>query len=402
MRTFASRAAVSRPKLARRAEGRSRTSSEARESATSDRAAPKITFDFARIPLYAPTSQARLEVGSAADSHERQANRVAEETAGNPARAADHPSRLQLTQTVVPSSEAAPAIDIRPALQSSGQALDPRTRAVMESRLGRDFRDVRVHTGTAAADSARSLSASAYTFGRDIVFAGGEYAPTAAGLWLLAHELTHVVQQRTGEPVIQCGPGPGKDHPAKSSTAKGDTRISTLRAKVAEVQFRLHGLSGAQGWRGEFHASSDEKMQQIQQLSREWQQAEDDWQESQAKFHIFERAETPEFGKKLDRLYNKISGAYWQNRNASEAEKQYESESAKKEAALLTQQAAIMAEVGKLGKPGTLSQSQYDSLLARLTELTIAADQLWNAEIQAQIKFTGSGPVSPATPVKVR
>lgn len=78
----------------------------------------------------------------------------------------------------------------------SGQPLDSSTRGFMESRFGRDFRDVRVHTGAEAAQSARSIQARAYTFNRDVVFDSGAYAPQSAeGKKLLAHELTHVVQQ---------------------------------------------------------------------------------------------------------------------------------------------------------------------------------------------------------------
>ena len=413
MRSFTRRLGPSAPKSARLTGSGASTAFAAKKIALSDQAAPRASFDFAKVRLYAPAEaavQAKLEVGSASDAHEKEADRVANEIVSAPGltypKRADYPtihtSRGQLARAAAPAAESAPPVDVGAALQAPGQALDPHTRAFMESRFGHDFSDVRVHTDTAAAASASSLNARAYTVGRDVVFASGEYAPAAQGGRLLAHELAHVVQQSAGEPVVQCGPGPGSDHPAKSAAAKADSRISILRAKVAEVQFRLHELSRAQEWRGEFHASSDEKQRQIDEMSREWSEVEDDWQKSQAKFHIFERAETPWFTKKLDNLYNKIGNAYWQNKHASEAEQKYEAESAKQEAALLTKQAAIIAEVGKLGKPGTLSQGQYDSLLARLTELTIAADQMWNAEIQAQIKFTGSGPVSKAAEVPPR
>jgi hypothetical protein len=67
----------------------------------------------------------------------------------------------------------------------------------MESRFGHDFSQVRVHTSTQAAESARSVNALAYTVGQDVVFGQGRYAPgTPSGQRLLAHELTHVVQQR--------------------------------------------------------------------------------------------------------------------------------------------------------------------------------------------------------------
>jgi hypothetical protein len=68
----------------------------------------------------------------------------------------------------------------------------------MESRFGHDFGDVRVHTGAQAASSARALGASAYTVGSHIVVGDGYMAGSAAGQRLLAHELTHVIQQRAG------------------------------------------------------------------------------------------------------------------------------------------------------------------------------------------------------------
>src|SRR5437879_1248547 len=82
-------------------------------------------------------------------------------------------------------------------LRSAGQPLDLTTRAFMEPRFEHDFSQVRVHADAKAAQSARSLNALAYTVGHDVVFDAGQYAPrTSEGRRLLAHELTHVVQQR--------------------------------------------------------------------------------------------------------------------------------------------------------------------------------------------------------------
>src|SRR5512133_2961401 len=81
-------------------------------------------------------------------------------------------------------------------LSSSGKQLEAGTRAIMEPQFGHDFSRVRIHADAAAAESALAVNALAYTVGRDIVFATGRYAPaTPAGRGLLAHELTHVVQQ---------------------------------------------------------------------------------------------------------------------------------------------------------------------------------------------------------------
>ena len=84
-------------------------------------------------------------------------------------------------------------------LQSGGRPLETSAKVQMESALGADFSDVRIHTGQDADRSAASLGANAYTMGSDIVFSEGGYDPASdSGQRTLAHELTHVVQQRSG------------------------------------------------------------------------------------------------------------------------------------------------------------------------------------------------------------
>lgn len=86
-----------------------------------------------------------------------------------------------------------------PTVGAGGVGLDAPTRAFMETRFGHDFGSVRVHTDARSAESARAVDALAYTVGRDVVFAPGQYQPhTRAGLGLLAHELAHTVQQSGG------------------------------------------------------------------------------------------------------------------------------------------------------------------------------------------------------------
>jgi hypothetical protein len=81
-------------------------------------------------------------------------------------------------------------------LRSPGKPLDAATRAFMEPRFRHDFSRVRVHADARAAESARAVNALAYTVGRDIVFGTGQYAPRITeGKRLLAHEMTHVIQQ---------------------------------------------------------------------------------------------------------------------------------------------------------------------------------------------------------------
>ena len=95
------------------------------------------------------------------------------------------------------SAEIPPIVD--DVLSQPGQQLDTATRAFMESRFHHDFSSVRVHTDAKAAESAQSVNAHAYTVGSHIVFNTGQYTPgTKPGTNLLAHELTHVLQQAHG------------------------------------------------------------------------------------------------------------------------------------------------------------------------------------------------------------
>jgi hypothetical protein len=108
-------------------------------------------------------------------------------------------------------------------LRSPGQPLDPATRAFMEPRFGHDFSQVRVHTDPQAAESARTVNALAYTMERDVVFGAGQYAPGRfEGQRLLAHELTHVVQQgRAGGRALQSKtPGPDGGTPEEKAADK--------------------------------------------------------------------------------------------------------------------------------------------------------------------------------------
>jgi hypothetical protein len=81
-------------------------------------------------------------------------------------------------------------------LSGGGQPLPRSARDFFEPRFGFDFGHVRLHTDAKAAESARAVNAQAYTVGHDVMFAAGQYKPgTMNGNRLLAHELTHVVQQ---------------------------------------------------------------------------------------------------------------------------------------------------------------------------------------------------------------
>ncbi len=83
--------------------------------------------------------------------------------------------------------------------RGQGQSLDGETRSQMEQGFGRDFSQVNIHTGAYAAQMSRELNAKAFTVGSDIYFNAGQYHPASAeGKHLLAHELTHTIQQHAG------------------------------------------------------------------------------------------------------------------------------------------------------------------------------------------------------------
>lgn len=103
--------------------------------------------------------------------------------------------KLQRTATNSESGNEVPPI-VHDVLRSTGQPLDAETRSFFEPRFEHDFSHVRIHTDARAAESAQAVNALAYTLGRNIVFGAGQYQPeSAAGKQLLAHELTHTVQQ---------------------------------------------------------------------------------------------------------------------------------------------------------------------------------------------------------------
>jgi hypothetical protein len=124
--------------------------------------------------------------------------------------------------------EVAPPI-VHGVLASPGQPLDSATRAAMEPRFGHDFSGVRVHTDDRAAESARRVGALAYTVGERMVFNRGSYAPgSAEGRKLLAHELTHVVQQRSAGSATQGRLEMGRaDDPAEAEAERTASMVGS-------------------------------------------------------------------------------------------------------------------------------------------------------------------------------
>ena len=199
---------------------------------------PRFTHDFSGVPVHARTpvrTQAKLEVSRPGDVYEREADQVADQVMRMPAPmvqrscaacaagGASCPNceeeeqggagihRKAQDSSPTPTSVGEILSDIGP-----GQPLDQATRNFMEPRFGRDFRQVRVHTDLRAAASAKSVNALAYTLGRQIVFNTGQYTPEReSGRKLLAHELTHVVQQWGAAPRRSGGSGGGASGPTQ-------------------------------------------------------------------------------------------------------------------------------------------------------------------------------------------
>jgi len=142
--------------------------------------------------------QRKLVLGASNDPLELEADRVADQVLATPTHAevSGTPPRIQrhAGQAVGETGTAPAGVDH--VLADSGRPLEPALRQDMEQRFGHDFSQVRLHSDGAAEQSARDVNASAYTAGHHIVFGAGHFSPgTHAGRRLIAHELTHVVQQ---------------------------------------------------------------------------------------------------------------------------------------------------------------------------------------------------------------
>jgi hypothetical protein len=124
---------------------------------------------------------------------------------GAPSGVASTLQRAAVNSTPAPVGVVPPAV--HNVLSSPGRPLDRSTRSLMESRFGHDFSQVRVHSDPQAAESASAVQARAYTVGEHVVFGAGKYAPdTTAGKHLLAHELTHTIQQHGMQRYASDGP----------------------------------------------------------------------------------------------------------------------------------------------------------------------------------------------------
>jgi hypothetical protein len=142
--------------------------------------------------------QTKLSIGAPDDKYELEADRVADEVMRMP----ESKIQLQIDSPIIQTKSESDATVSNilsnqiTSLQGDGRSMDGRTQSFMNSRFGKDFSGVRIHTDSKAVQLSRELNAQAFTVGNDIYFNSGKYSPeNDSGKHLLAHELTHVVQQ---------------------------------------------------------------------------------------------------------------------------------------------------------------------------------------------------------------
>ena len=161
--------------------------------------------------------QAKLTVNKPGDVYEREADRISDQVQATqtPALVSGAPGIHRVVAQPVAETASAPA-SVERALASAGKPLDPTIQREMEQRFGHDLSRVRVHLGPSAEQSARDVNARAYTVGNNVVFGASEFDPrTRQGRRLLAHELTHVVQQSDGAANVVRRQGDFEDMPTR-------------------------------------------------------------------------------------------------------------------------------------------------------------------------------------------
>lgn len=230
---------------------------------------PSFEHDFSRIQVGLSTTgllQTKLEISKPEDIYEQEANRIAEHILRMPDPAignsflinnrqascifnnSNHRNDLaqqKLEKLSKKTGKEVPS-QISEVLSSPGQAIHPATRNFMESRFQKDFSTVRVHVDEKAVESTRALQARAYTIGQDIVFGLNQYSPqTESGQLLLAHELTHVLQQSTstagggGVQVLEVAPNYVQRYESYEHQWLGD---STLESKSTRLALECHNI----------------------------------------------------------------------------------------------------------------------------------------------------------------
>lgn len=178
--------------------------------------------------------QRKLTIGASNDPLELEADRVADQVLARqpgPIVSNAPPHIQRYAGHAAEQADASVPPSVHQTLADPGRPLALSLQQDMGQRFGHDFSSVRVHTNAKATESAKSVSALAYTVGRNIVFQSDHYKPELTeGKRLLAHELTHVVQQTGGAPI------PTKSSKkASSASNKGNYRISHIGQSSVDV-----------------------------------------------------------------------------------------------------------------------------------------------------------------------
>lgn len=260
----------------------SRTRTEQLEARSASNATARIAHHFSRIAVHSGSSphrssthykiQPKLRVNAPGDISEQEADRIADQVTRMPGLREQRtcacggesancrvkqlgPNGALLRANSDQANDAGVTMappTVHHVLRSPGQPLDSTSKAYFESRFGYDFSKVRVHTDKRAAEAARQINARAFTHGTDIVLDAGEHRlDTQKGRHLVAHELTHVIQQNGKDtPVVQrqvstyrfydCTSGPQEeiiDRTIRHSYMLVEHAISALN-EVIEAVFR--------------------------------------------------------------------------------------------------------------------------------------------------------------------
>jgi Domain of unknown function (DUF4157) len=167
--------------------------------------------------------QTKLTINDPGDRYEQEADRIADQVMAMPAHSTISRSPLNIQRFSGESSGQGNEVpeSVNRILASSGSPLEPHLRQDMEGRFGYDFSQVRVHIGAEAEQSAQDVNANAYTVGQHIIFSAEQFAPgTTAGRLLIAHELTHTLQQ--------CGASPQTSVNLASAASEADRVVEQV------------------------------------------------------------------------------------------------------------------------------------------------------------------------------
>lgn len=200
--------------------------------------------------LHSPRRQAKLAVGAPDDAFEREADEVADQVMRMPeptvqrmCAECEEEQKIQAKEEPGETPSVPDGFESRfAALQGGGQPLPASERAFFEPRFGRDFSNVRLHSGPSAGELARSVHARAFTLGDSIVLGEGE-----GGRELLAHELTHVVQQGGSVQRVQRAVDFRADFSSISVTPRATAAISGNRFTYDDASFSANADVTATG-----------------------------------------------------------------------------------------------------------------------------------------------------------